>query len=146
MQVAVKNPSLKNHLAFVPIKIAADHEVNTRLTVKSYGYWGISSLANSKERETAVDFIVWLNVSNKGKEYIHTGFGLIDISSKQYSTSIMGSTMGYIKSGSTVPYIADYANSNIAASLGRLCKKQMSTAKWGESFYNAFADAAENYL
>ncbi|MDD3430393.1 MAG: hypothetical protein PHG02_10370, partial [Oscillospiraceae bacterium] len=138
------NAALAARLAFLPIKMpGADDSVNTGITVRSKGYWAINKNAPEKNIQQAVDFLAWYYLGAYGQSLTSGLLGLMSFNLLAPDTSIMGSTLFYIKNNRILADCAQVMGTDAAETGGAYLMQSMTTAKWTEETYAGFAKSMQ---
>ncbi len=148
------NDAMLENLEFLPIKIPLDNNtndndnnfknINSSILVSSPFYYSINSKATDKEKKLAVDFIVWLNNSSAGKDYVTNDLMLMPLyidTSQKFDNPINNSINTYIQNLKTIPPIYLAYSSKDSNIIGEnILSNYLTKQNWSSQDYKDFAN------
>lgn len=157
--IANVNAAQAERLEFLPVKMpfqAADitlkgmtvDKLNASIPVFVPNYYAINNMVPEAEQKLAMDFLVWLNTSETGKQYIVEEFNFIPYNADPATTSLPNSLgnsiLDYIKSGDIIaaPYHGAPATWSGDVVGLRLMEQYMTKATWTAQDYKDIVDYA----
>lgn len=144
-------------LAFVPVKLPLKNsdvtasgmtaeKLNRSISVYVPNYYAINAKATDEQKQTAMDFLVWLNTSEPGQRIVIEDMQFIpynaDSDTVIVDNSLSKSIISYMKSGDVIsnPYHgAPVGWSGDTLGL-EIMEKYLTKEKWTEDDYDAIAD------
>lgn len=129
----------------VPGRTAASMAASIPVFVPNY--YAINAQVSKDEQKKAMDFLVWLNTSEKGKDYIVNKFNFIPFTADANTTLPIGlnnAVLAYVKAGKTLsdPYHGAPATW-ATQTLGNYIREGfLSNATWNDNAYDAIAGYA----
>lgn len=153
------NPDIVSTLTFLPVKMPFEdkdisvkgldsEKLNRSIAVFVPNYYAINAKVSKEEQEKAVDFLVWLNTTTEGEEFITKDMAFIPYNAEPSVTklenSLGNSIIRYMHDGDTVTN--SYAGAPInwtGETVGlEIMEKYLTKKDWDEKDYEKIADYA----
>lgn len=152
------NPNMQNRLELLPIKLPLTQgdikrrditveKFNSSIPVYVPNYFAINKRASEASQKAAREFLVWLNTSEKGRQYIINNFDFIPYNASSdlvLKDSINNSILSYYRNGLTLPAAYHGITETWSKEIvGRyLLENYMNKETWDKSAYEDIANFA----
>ncbi len=153
------NPDIVSTLTFLPVKMPFEdkdisvkgldsEKLNRSIAVFVPNYYAINAKVSKEEQEKAVDFLVWLNTTTEGEEFITKDMAFIPYNAEPSVTklenSLGNSIIRYMHDGDTVTNSYAGAPTNwTGETVGlEIMEKYLTKKDWDEKDYEKIADYA----
>lgn len=157
--LANANEEIADTLTFIPLKMPYEDEdivaegktveqLNSSIPVFAPSYYSINTQVSKEEQKLAEEFLVWMNTSETGRDFIQNEFSFIPYDAtpdSEASNSLNASILNYKAEGNVLsnPYTgapATWSSKVVGNNLleNYLCK----SGKWTEKDYEDIADDA----
>lgn len=155
------NADIVKGLTFIPVKFPFDssdvtaegksvEKLNQSISVFVPSYYSINATVSEEEQKMAEDFLVWLNTSATGQDYIQNKFKFIPYNASddiQLDNSLNNSILEYKKASNTIsnPYVgapATWARTYVGQNIMENYLNRQGA--WSESDYTQIAEFAIN--
>lgn len=155
------NGDIVETLEFIPVKLpisdaavtaegmTAD-KLNRSISVYVPNYYAINAKATEEQKQTAMDFLVWLNTSEAGQKFVVEEMAFIpynaDHQEVEIDNSLGESIIRYMESGDVIsnPYGGAPVTWTTDVVGLDIMEKYLIKEKWTEEDYKAIADNAIN--
>ncbi|MGG4141538.1 ABC transporter substrate-binding protein [Paenibacillus algorifonticola] len=153
------NPDMVNELTFIPVKLPlSDSDVtaegktveklNQSISVFVPSYYSINATVSEEEQQKAEDFLLWLNTSATGQNYIQNEFFFIPYNASadtKLDNSLNNAILEYKKASNTIsnPYVgapATWARTYVGEYIMENYLNRQGA--WSESDYTKIAEEA----
>lgn len=148
------NDTMLENIEFLPIKTPLNSNTNTNdnnlkninssILISSPFYYSINSKATDKEKKLAVDFIIWLNNSSTGKDYIANDLMLVPLckdSQQAFDNPINNFINTYIQNLKTIPPIYLAYSSKDSNIIGEnILSNYLTKQNWSMQDYKDFSN------
>ncbi len=151
------NADIVKTLDFIPVKlpvtdadvtssVGTAEQLNRSISVYVPNYYAINAKATDEQKQTAMDFLVWLNTSESGQKFVTEDMAFVPYNADHQNittdNSLSNSIIRYMKSGDVIsnPYGGAPVNWS-GDTLGlEIMEKYLTKENWTEEDYEAIAD------
>lgn len=155
------NADMKDNMVFLPVKIPikdsdisveglTSSQMNSTIPVFVPIYYAINAKNDDLHKKAAQDFLVWLNTSKTGQQYVIDKFKFIPYNSDDYDikldSSLANSIVEYVGRGNTLSNSFSGAPTNWSDNMvGKyILENYLIKEKWTKNDYEDIADYAIN--
>lgn len=151
------NTEIVKTIFFIPVKLplkdsdvtipgkSADY-INSSISVYVPNYYAINAKATDEQKQTAMDFLLWLNTSESGQKFVTEDMAFIPYNAENLTTdnALSNSIIEYMAEGDVLsnPYGGAPVNWSTDIVGGEVMEKYLTKKDWTEADYTAIADFA----
>lgn len=149
------NTEIVKTLFFIPVKLPLTNsdvtvsgktaeDINSSISVYVPNYYAINAQATDEEKQTAMDFLVWLNTSESGQKFVTEDMAFIPYNAEDITTdnALSNSIIEYMDEGDVLsnPYGGAPVNWSTDVLGLEVMEKYLTKEEWTDADYTAIAE------